>query len=191
MFNSVTWRPRTEFHPNRTATEESAVINLFTPINKMWLLLSRFSRNSQMFNSVMWRSRTEFHRNRTATEESAVINLFTPINKMWLLISRFSRNSQMFNSFMWRPLTEFYSYRTVTEESAVINLLTPIKNVAFTEPIFTKLPNVQQRYVKTSYQILPKSDSKWGKCRYKFTYAHKKCGFYWACFHETPCYRAA
>ena len=43
----------TAFHPNRTVTQESTVVNLFTPINIMWLLLSRFSRNSQMFNSVM------------------------------------------------------------------------------------------------------------------------------------------
>jgi hypothetical protein len=93
MFNSVTWRPRTEFHPNRTATEKSAVINLFTPINKMWLLLSRFSRNSQMFNSVMWRPLTKFYPNRTVTQESVVINLFAPKNKMWLLLSLFSRNS--------------------------------------------------------------------------------------------------
>jgi len=35
-----------EFHPNRRVTEDSTVINLFTPINKMWLLLSQFSRNS-------------------------------------------------------------------------------------------------------------------------------------------------
>jgi hypothetical protein len=33
------------------------------------------------------------------------------------------------------------------------------KTTAFHTPIFTKLTNVQQRYLKTSYRISPKSDS--------------------------------
>jgi hypothetical protein len=59
MFNSVMWTPHSEFQPNRSVTEDSAVINVFAPINIILLLLSRFSRNSRMFTSVIWRRLTE------------------------------------------------------------------------------------------------------------------------------------